>query len=110
MRLALVILAAGLGWQAAGWAGEAPALRSDIRAFSARLLAAYVFVGTGSGVVVGADGLVLTNHHVIDGLDDISVRFANGNQRAARLLGTDPVGDISLLEIIDAHDLPHVDL
>jgi S1-C subfamily serine protease len=107
MRFALLLLIAAAGL---GWGAEAGAVRSDIRAFTARLLAAYVFVGTGSGVVVSADGLVLTNHHVIDGLDTINVRFANGSQRAARLLGTDPVGDISVLEIIDARDLPHVDL
>ena len=42
----------------------------DMRAFTARLLASYVFVGTGSGVVVSADGMVLTNHHVIDSVFD----------------------------------------
>ncbi len=107
MRLALLLLAAAL---AAGWGGEAPSMRGDLRSFSARLLAAYVFVGTGSGVVVSADGLVLTNNHVIEGIEDYSVRFANGSQREARLLGTDPVGDIALLEIVAAGDLPHVEL
>ena len=82
----------------------------DMRAFTARLLASYVFVGTGSGVVVSADGMVLTNHHVIDSVFDYSVRFASGIQRPAHLLGTDPVGDITLLLIDDGHDLPHADL
>ncbi len=86
------------------------ASRSTLDALAGRLLPAYVFIGGGSGVVISADGLVLTNHHVIDGEDDLSIRFANGAVRPSHLLGTDPVGDIALLRIDDAHDLPHVDL
>lgn len=99
---ALLALTSGL------YAGEAP--REDQRAFTTRLLATYAFVGSGSGVVVSADGLVLTNHHVIDGLDDLTVRFADGRSRTSRLLGTDPVGDIALLKLADASDLPHAEL
>ena len=105
------LLAAGLLALCAFSATEAAEeSRVDTRAFAARLLATYVFVGSGSGVVVSADGLVLTNHHVIDGLDDFTVRFANGVARPSKLLGTDPVGDIALLRITDASDLPHADL
>ncbi len=88
----------------------APASRATLDGLAGRLLPAYVFIGGGSGVVVSADGLVLTNHHVIDGEDDLSIRFASGAVRPSHLLGTDPVGDIALLRIDDAHDLPHVDL
>lgn len=62
-----------------------------------RALASYVFVASGSGVVVDPAGLVLTNHHVIDGEDDLTVRWADGVSVAARVLGTDPIGDLALL-------------
>jgi S1-C subfamily serine protease len=104
------LAAAGLLALIASGGAIAEEPRADTRAFAARLLATYVFVGSGSGVVVSADGLVLTNHHVIDGLDDFTVRFATGMARSSRLLGTDPVGDIALLRISDASDLPHADL
>ena len=73
--------------------------RGTERAFAQRVLATYVFVGGGSGVVVSPDGLVLTNHHVIDGLEDFTVRFANGTSYPSTLLGMDSVGDIALLRI-----------
>ena len=73
--------------------------RGTERAFAQRVLATYVFVGGGSGVVVSPDGLVLTNHHVIDDLEDLTVRFANGTSYPSTLLGMDSVGDIALLRI-----------
>lgn len=73
-----------------------------------RLLAAYVFVSTGSGVVVSANGLVLTNHHVVGDDVDLPVRFVDGTVRQARLVGSDPVGDLDLLRIIDAENLVSV--
>ncbi len=75
-----------------------------------RLLAAYVFVGTGSGVVVSANGLVLTNHHVVGNETRLPVRFVDGRVHEARLVGSDPVGDLDLLRIVDAEQLPHVTL
>lgn len=55
---------------------------------------------TGSGFVVGAGGDILTNHHVIDGADEVFVRFG-GEQREyrARVVGTDPATDLALLSI-----------
>lgn len=55
---------------------------------------------TGSGFIVAADGDILTNHHVIDGADELFVRFG-GEQREyrARLVGTDPATDLALLRI-----------
>lgn len=63
---------------------------------------------TGSGFVVAAAGDILTNHHVIDGADEIFVRFS-GEQREfrARLVGTDPATDLALIRIDPAgHRLP----
>jgi S1-C subfamily serine protease len=91
-------------------AAEPVVERNQDRGLAQHLLATYVFVGSGSGVVVSADGLILTNHHVIDDLEDFTIRFANGVSRKSILLGTDPVGDISLLKIPDAVNLPFAEL
>ncbi|MBA3686755.1 MAG: trypsin-like peptidase domain-containing protein [Planctomycetes bacterium] len=100
-----------LALAALGAAEAAPnEAHSGDRAAAERMLAAYVFVANGSGVVVSADGLVFTNHHVIDGEDDLSVRFADGTTYPTVLLGTDPVGDIALLRIQDQRSFPHVPL
>ncbi len=91
----------------AGWSADDVTIERNIdRSLAQRLLATYVFVGSGSGVVVSPDGLVLTNNHVIDDLDDLTVRFANGKSYSSTLLGTDPVGDIALLRLADAANLP----
>lgn len=64
----------------------------------------------GSGFVISADGLVVTNNHVIEGADEISVEFFNGETRDAELVGTDPNTDIALLKVEgDAADLPYVE-
>jgi serine protease Do len=60
--------------------------------------------GLGSGVVVRADGLIVTNNHVIDGATSLIVRLADGTEHEATTLGTDPLRDLALLKI-DAHDL-----
>jgi serine protease DegQ len=59
----------------------------------------------GSGVIVSPEGIILTNHHVIEGADEIEVAFADGRKRNAKLIGSDPETDIAVLKI-DATDLP----
>jgi Do/DeqQ family serine protease len=61
----------------------------------------------GSGVVIRADGLVLTNHHVIDQAGTIRVEFADGRSLAATLVGSDPPSDLALLRV-QASGLPTV--
>ena len=56
-------------------------------------------VGLGSGVIVSADGYLLTNNHVIEGADEIEVQFADGQQAAAKVVGTDVDTDLALLKI-----------
>ncbi|MEM7379118.1 MAG: trypsin-like peptidase domain-containing protein, partial [Pseudomonadota bacterium] len=53
--------------------------------------------GLGSGVVISEDGYIVTNHHVIDGADSISVSFYNRDEHTATLVGSDPRTDIALL-------------
>jgi serine protease DegQ len=66
-------------------------------------------VGLGSGVIVSAEGYLLTNHHVVDGADDIDVQLADGREARAVLVGTDPETDIAVLKI-DLSSLPVVAL
>ncbi|MFW5416192.1 trypsin-like peptidase domain-containing protein [Nocardiopsis sp. CNT-189] len=56
--------------------------------------------GSGSGVVIGSDGQILTNAHVVAGAqgDTVQVRFNDGSSAEARILGTDAVSDIAVLE------------
>jgi serine protease DegQ len=56
-------------------------------------------VGLGSGVIVSAQGYLLTNNHVIEGADEIEVMLADGRQAKARLVGTDPDSDLAVLKI-----------
>ncbi|WP_376696441.1 DegQ family serine endoprotease [Wenzhouxiangella sp. EGI_FJ10305] len=62
-------------------------------------------MGGGSGFIVESDGLVITNHHVIDGADEIIVRLADRREFEAELVGSDAETDIAVLRI-DAQDLP----
>ncbi len=65
--------------------------------------------GFGSGFVVSADGLVITNQHVTEGAVEIVVTTRDGTDYPAELLGEDPLTDIAILKI-DASNLPVVEL
>ena len=63
--------------------------------------------GAGSGFVLSADGVIVTNNHVVDGATAITVTLADGRKLDGRLLGRDPNADLAVLKI-DATGLPAV--
>ena len=65
--------------------------------------------GLGSGVIISAQGHVLTNNHVIEDADGIEVVLTDGRKATARVIGTDPETDLALLRI-ELPQLPVIDL
>ncbi|HHO76198.1 MAG TPA: DegQ family serine endoprotease [Deltaproteobacteria bacterium] len=61
----------------------------------------------GSGVLVSADGFIVTNNHVVGGADDIEVRLSDERVFPARIIGTDPKSDVAIIKI-DAQGLPGI--
>lgn len=62
----------------------------------------------GSGFVIDASGYIVTNNHVIDGAEEVKVKFANEEEYEAEVIGTDPEGDLALLKIDAGKKLPYV--
>ena len=60
---------------------------------------------TGSGFVIDEDGRIVTNHHVVDGATSVTIRFANGDEASARIVGSDPSTDIALLKLQEDHEV-----
>ncbi len=63
--------------------------------------------GLGSGVIVRPDGYVLTNHHVVDGAEKITVELTDRRTFTAKVVGSDPPSDLAVLKI-DSSGLPTV--
>ncbi len=61
--------------------------------------------GGGSGFIISEDGLIVTNHHVIENADQVVVRLADRREFEAEIVGSDPEADVALLRI-PAEDLP----
>ena len=64
-------------------------------------------VGFGSGVIISKDGYIVTNNHVIDNADVISVKLNDGREYKGRVIGTDPSTDLALVKI-EADELPTI--
>ena len=63
----------------------------------------------GSGVIVRADGYILTNHHVVENAEEIKVDLTNRQTYSAKLVGSDPPSDLAVLKV-DAGNLPMLPL
>jgi S1-C subfamily serine protease len=63
----------------------------------------------GSGFIQdAAKGLIITNNHVIQGSNTVDVTFASGNTYSAKVIGTDPLSDLAVLQIIDDFSSEHI--
>jgi serine protease Do len=62
--------------------------------------------GAGSGFIIDADGSILTNNHVIEGAERITVKFSDGRSVRARVIGADPDTDIALIKVDGEVGLP----
>lgn len=125
-RAGLLVLL--LAWSSAGFAtraraGEvdAAAVEKEVQTLIAATRPAFVFIEGGSGAVITPDGLMLTNHHVIETKGKqgeakpeqklvFDVRLGDGRSFVADMLGMDPQGDLALLKLRDASSLPYLPL
>ncbi|MFY8220946.1 MAG: Do family serine endopeptidase [Pirellulales bacterium] len=62
--------------------------------------------GVGSGVIVDAAGIVLTNNHVVEGADEVTVELPDGREFKAAEIKTDPESDLAVVRLVNAKDLP----
>ena len=67
------------------------------------------FKGEGSGVIINANkGYVVTNNHVIDNADKITVKLDDGREFKAKLVGADPLSDVALIQVENPKDLVEI--
>jgi putative serine protease PepD len=100
--------------------GDAPAQDGSVEQVAADVLPSVVKInvagevqgqpasGSGSGIILSEDGEILTNDHVVELAGDggrISVSFENGDQAAAKVIGTDPLTDTAVIKAEDVHGL-----
>jgi serine protease Do len=64
--------------------------------------------GLGTGMIIDAQGFILTNNHVVGGASQVQVLLADGSRYAARVVGTDPKTDLAVVKIDARKALPHV--
>ena len=62
-------------------------------------------VGSGSGVIVSADGYIITNNHVVAGADEVTVTLSDRKTYTAKVIGSDPAYDLAVVKV-DAKNLP----
>ena len=57
-------------------------------------------MSSGSGVIISADGYIVTNNHVVDGATKVKISLENNKRYVAKIIGTDPSTDLALLKIV----------
>ncbi len=62
--------------------------------------------GTGSGFVYDDHGHILTNNHVVEGAEKITVTFHDGVEATAKVVGTDPESDVAVIKVDNTHYRP----
>lgn len=65
--------------------------------------------GVGSGVIVTAEGYILTNNHVVDGADEVKVALQDGREFSAKVIGKDTKTDVAVLKV-EGKDLPFIEM
>lgn len=68
------------------------------------------FMAAGSGFLISADGYIVTNNHVVENADKVTVVFDNGDEVSAKVVGTDAKTDLAVVKIDGKTDLPFVKL
>lgn len=82
--------------------GNAPGQRSRSREYRRE--------GTGSGVLIDANGMILTNNHVVQGADELTVTLSNEKKFSGKVVGTDPRTDLAVIKITASKPFPFVPL
>ncbi|MHC4605645.1 MAG: S1C family serine protease [Planctomycetota bacterium] len=112
MKKACIVLTVLLLAAAPG-AAQDPAEELDRRVGEAskKVVDAFVFIAGGSGVIISEDGYFVTCHHVAGNMKGpVTITLSDGSRPQAELVGTDPVGDVTLFKIREAKGLPFVEL
>jgi serine protease Do len=65
--------------------------------------------GQGSGFIVSEDGYIITNNHIVSGMDEVNVTLSDGREFLAEVVGTDPPSDVAVIKI-DAQNLPALEM
>jgi len=68
------------------------------------------FMAAGSGFAISADGYIVTNNHVVDNADKVTVVFDDGKEMTAKVIGTDEKTDLAVVKVDGVTDLPFVKL
>jgi serine protease Do len=66
------------------------------------------FAAAGSGFIISADGYIVTNNHVVENATKVTVTFDNGDQKPAKVVGTDERTDLAVVKVDGENDLPFV--
>lgn len=65
--------------------------------------------GAGSGVIISSDGYIVTNNHVVEGADELTVTLSDNQEFSARIIGTDRTTDLALIKI-EGRNLPAIEI